>query len=491
MKLLAIILVTLFIACDHAPQNIRVNVTEQVISANYMGNGVQWDGYPEAEMWGASVSDQDWEKLYKRLDFMKPNYIRCLINSPFHYYNPETGQYDKTRNIETIARVLQYCQDNGITVLFGEYNPPTWDMKDDPQWIAMAADYLNYLVTDLGFTCIKYYNLFNEPDGSWASTNGDFYLWKRMLEMFYQQMQTYPGLTDKVQLAAPDIVVGYTNPASPYKSYEWVDQTVIQLDNIVGLYDIHAYPGQHQVRSGQFAEIIERYRQNVPEGKQIILGEAGYKYWRSEDSLLMAEYNRRALANPFTLGTDCNMFVYDFFYGLDMPLLAMDIMNAGFSALAAWMLDDAMHSTNDAGNKYDIKLWGMWNILGEEVFGLPEEEEIRPWFHSWSLMCRYFPAGTNILRIESEPAQGVRMVAGTSNGALTVAMVNFGDSDYTVSLSLPTPISNAKLYEYKEIGMKTDANGFIAPVSTSIEANPSVELKLNRQTMILLTDITY
>ena len=50
-----------------------------------------WSGtYDEAESWGASVSDEDWQKLFKRLDFMRMGYVRCMINSPFRYYDPQT-----------------------------------------------------------------------------------------------------------------------------------------------------------------------------------------------------------------------------------------------------------------------------------------------------------------------------------------------------------------------------------------------------------------
>lgn len=78
------------------------------------------------------------------------------------------------------------------------------------------------------------------------------------------------------------------------------------------------------------------------------------------------------------------MLCYDYFYGLDMPLLAMEVMNGGYSGMAVWMLDDAMHSSGDSGKTEDVKIWGMWNILGEEVFNKPDEEQIRPWFYTWS-----------------------------------------------------------------------------------------------------------
>ena len=66
----------------------------------------------------------------------------------------------------------------------------------------MSVDYLNYLVTDLGFSCIKHFVIFNEPDGIWASTNGDYELWKNVLFRFHEKMKTYPGLLEKVSFAA-------------------------------------------------------------------------------------------------------------------------------------------------------------------------------------------------------------------------------------------------------------------------------------------------
>lgn len=481
----------LFPGCNSIEDDASIEITREVINADYIGNGVQWDAYPEAESWGAAVSDEDWNKLYERLDYMQPQYVRCMINSPFRYFNPETGEYEKERNIGPLKRVLQYCQDNNITVLFGEFNPPTWEMKNDQRWIEMAANYLNYLVIELGFDCIKYYNLFNEPDGHWASTNGDFDLWKEMILRFQREMKKYPGLTEKVSIAGPDVVVDYNNPESKYNSFEWVDQTVFQLDSVTGIYDIHAYPGQHQVRSGNFRDLIGRYKKNIPEDKKIVFGEAGYKYWREADSLLMQEYNKRAEVHPFTKGSDSNMMVYDYFYGLDMSMLAMDIMNGGFSAIAAWMLDDAMHSDGDSGNTKDIKLWGMWNILGEEVFGSPEEENIRPWYYTWSLMCRYFPAGTDVLNVNGQLPEEIRAVAGSKDGKFSLALVNVSDKEQIIRLQLPEDLKNVQEFVYqKDFRPKNDL-GYPVPNRKNFTIPQEYELTLENESFFLLTTFPY
>lgn len=94
----------LFSACD-AGQALRVEVTDRVISSDYVGNGVEWDPYDEAEAWGAEVSDADWAKLSERLDFMRPGYVRCMINSPYRYYDAATGRYDRMRNLASLRRL--------------------------------------------------------------------------------------------------------------------------------------------------------------------------------------------------------------------------------------------------------------------------------------------------------------------------------------------------------------------------------------------------
>ena len=140
---------------------INVEVSSEVVSTDYVGNGVEWDPYDEALSWGSEVSGEDWAKLEERLDYMRPGYVRCMINSLFTYYDAAAGKYDRTRNIESLKRLLGYCQEHSVFVIFGEYNPPRWDMKGSEEWVRMSVDFLNYLVNDLGFDCIRQFVIFN------------------------------------------------------------------------------------------------------------------------------------------------------------------------------------------------------------------------------------------------------------------------------------------------------------------------------------------
>ncbi|MBQ3439493.1 MAG: hypothetical protein IJG35_05875 [Bacteroidales bacterium] len=474
-----VVMVMLACGCSRT-ERLRVSVSDAVLQSSYLGNGVEWDPYDEAPGWGVEVSDADWKKLTARMDFLRPGFIRCMIGGQNLYY--DHGTYDRERNAEPLLKLLAYCQERGIEVLFGEFNPPDKSLKADPAWVKMSVDYLDWLVQEKGFDCIRHFIIFNEPDGDWATPEGDYAFWKFMMERFHQEMALHPGLLDKVSLAGPDVVVEYRNPASAYDAPGWVAQTAADLDSLVGLYDIHAYPGQQQVRSGAFADLLQEYR--IPEGKRLVLGEAGYKYWREEDAALQAENDRRAAASPYTQGTDSQMLCGDFFYGLDLSVLAMDVMNGGVSGMAVWMLDDALHAGGDSPR--NLKVWGFWNILGEELFGDPSLETPKPSFYGWALMSRFVPAGCDILRVEAPPAEGLRMAAAVLDGRHTLAVVNFSDTDRNLEVHLP--LSGAVRYEYVEGVCPADADGMPVPVSTGIGGKRH-EVAVPAQSLVLLTDM--
>lgn len=474
-----VVMVMLACGCSRT-ERLRVSVSDAVLQSSYLGNGVEWDPYDEAPGWGVEVSDADWKKLTARMDFLRPGFIRCMIGGQNLYY--DHGTYDRERNAEPLLKLLAYCQERGIEVLFGEFNPPDKSLKADPGWVKMSVDYLDWLVQEKGFDCIRHFIIFNEPDGDWATPEGDYAFLKSMMGRFHQEMALHPGLLDKVSLAGPDVVVEYRNPASAYDAPGWVAQTAADLDSLVGLYDIHAYPGQQQVRSGAFADLLQEYR--IPEGKRLVLGEAGYKYWREEDAALQAENDRRAAASPYTQGTDSQMLCGDFFYGLDLSVLAMDVMNGGVSGMAVWMLDDALHAGGDSPR--NLKVWGFWNILGEELFGDPSLETPKPSFYGWALMSRFFPAGCDILRVEAPPAEGLRMAAAVLDGRHTLAVVNFSDTDRNLEVHLP--LSGAVRYEYVEGVCPADADGMPVPVSTGIGGKRH-EVAVPAQSLVLLTDM--
>ena len=333
---------------------------DSVVNRGYIGNGVQWDPYALDYGQGrVEISDADWAKLYARLDFMRPAFIRVMTNTTSVVRN---GRLDRMRGFEHLSHILGYCQSRGVTVMFGDWGGSLMDARAgtvNRTLLDHAAAYVAWLVGEKGYDCIRYYNLVNEPNGFWSAADGDFDLWAKAVSYFRGRLDA-EGLAGKVELVGPDAAIW-----GPEEAW-WVSRSRDELGDRIGLYDIHTYPSKCTVNSGEYTRILEAYRREVPAGKKIVMGEIGFKFVEPADSLLQAENLRRAAAHPNASTDDSQMFVYDPMYGTDMADALFQTIHAGYSGCIAWMLDDAMHF-KEAPDK--LKIWGFWNIFGDEIFG--------------------------------------------------------------------------------------------------------------------------
>ena len=473
------------------------------VNTNIIANGVQWSAYPHADSkeaeWGLLMTPSKWSRVYERLDFIKPGVVRVMDQAGWRYFkglNPSGNPVldFNTDEVKALFNVLDYCQKNNIVVIFGEWGAPGFwgepgniDRADDPRWISMITRYLDFLINRKGYTCIKYYNLVNEPNGNWASTNGDWNQWKKGLLMLNDSI-TSIGLKGKLQIAGPDAVVVYDNPASPYKGLEWVDETIKQLDSAIGIYDVHAYPDGESVRSGDFGKYYGNIYSKVKKtGKKLVLGELGLKY----SGALYLKNRALAEADPNASNDDSNMFIYEYFYGLDVADALIQAMNNGLEGAIAWDLDDAMHTQDDKGDKTKLKRWGMWNSLGTELCNKPEDENLRPWFYTWSLMCRFFPSGMNIASILIPAGCPLRVVAGFSENSLSIALLNNSDIEQTISLKGigMSMVQQLSKYLYIDGKRAVDEKGFPVAVGIIKSKSSAYSLCVPAKSFILLTNL--
>ena len=59
-----------------------VTFGQEVINPGYIGNGAQWDPYLlDYGSVKLQISEQDWQKIYRRLDFMRPQLMRVVHNT--------------------------------------------------------------------------------------------------------------------------------------------------------------------------------------------------------------------------------------------------------------------------------------------------------------------------------------------------------------------------------------------------------------------------
>lgn len=458
---------------------------ENVITQSYLGNGAQWDPYQldygKAQL---SISDADWKKIYDRLDFMKPQVMRVMINTSSAMDN---DTLNVNKGLDNLLPILEYCQSRNVTVTFGDWGGGMVNSEVDSiskSNLGYAAKYLDFLVNDKGFTCIKYYNMINEPNGFWSVTDESYSLWKDATAYFQGELESI-GLTEQVSIMGPDIAIWDSNET------DWITRTHQDLGDAVGLYDIHTYPSKVTVNSEEYSRIIRAYKEKVPENTPIIMGEIGFKFVEDEDSDLNKENIARAKAKPYASVEDSQMFVYDHVYGTDMADALFQTVNEGYSGCVVWMLDDAMHSKEE---KHKLKVWGFWNILGDEFFG-PEEETVRPWYYAWSLLTKYMPSGSRIFESLREGDDAIKTIALEKDGKHMLAIVNVANTEKEIQINLENfpQLEGVKKFIYSKEQMKTEGDYKILPNEENLEIKPSegIRLDVTPETLIVLTNFTY
>ena len=189
------------------------------------------------------------------------------------------------------------------------------------------------------------------------------------------------GLAERIAIAAPDA------------DAEWLQRTLAdsRLRETTGLFDVHWYVTRDELNDGLVEQGCRELRDQIARfdpAKPLVFGELGIVDGKTND--------------------DRQPNVFGFGYGVDMADAAIQLMRGGSAGFIAWYLDDAMHFFGDGeyvrhegdplpADAYSRrKVWGMWNSLGDRM-GHPEESQLRPWFYTWSLLSRYFPAGCEIV----------------------------------------------------------------------------------------------
>lgn len=460
-----------------------IMITSQTVIPSFVGIGPQWGGYDNIQSWTGSttLSDNDWNTLFTRLRYMQPPLMRIMVSQGWNYTPP--SNFNKSAGL--LFKMLDFCQSNNISVIYGEWGHQG-GTAIDTTWLNTAVGFYEYLIKTKNYTCIKYYNMVNEPNGDWSSINGNYNLWKDLIKALNAKLVA-KNLASSCQIIGPDIAIWDTN------SVGWVTNTKNEIGDIVTAYDIHTYPAETVVRGGSYSSLVQAYKNAAPVSAVMLMTELGFKY--DANSQLGMENTQLINADPYA-STDSNMMIYKAFYGVDMADAVIQNMLAGYAGIILWDLDDAMYNNESL---YKLKRWGFWNILGAEVFKNPADENIRPWFYTMSLLSKYFPEGTKIVSANVLYTKGIRAVAGVKDGKYTVAIVNSSTASYDdVNLQMENGIAlqNTKLFTYiagddASFTGKLDASGFAAPENDNVTLdlrNP-VKITIPAQSFTLYTNM--
>ena len=353
--------------------------------------------------------------MTKRVDFLNPAFVRCMIyaNTYCEGFDDEGNpiyDFDSLAN-QALIRELDYLESRDIEVVLGEWETPgrfggefEGITVDDPRWASIIGGFLDYLINQKGYTCIKYFNYVNEANSDWSYC-GDFDKWQTGINYLHTELDKY-GLNEKIKITGPDTVWDSDNT--------WLKEinSNQDLDAKIGLYDTHMYPTIDEITNGTIEEMVAEQRSCVT-GKDFYMTEIGMVTGKSDGD-----------SQPYTK---------EFSYGVIMADAASQVMRGGFSGLAIWDLDDAMHDQQNGFPITDIrslKQWGFWN----SVAGMEKD------------------------------------------GQMTYMIVNDSNSPKEVTIDVKNlNANNLKLfkYDYFDNDRKVDSNGY--PVASKVLENVNLE----------------
>ena len=417
--------------------------TGEIVVNDFLGAGVQCTGYPWFD-----ISEADWQQTFRRMDYLKIPFTRVMCDwTNFFEGLDDNGQpiyIFESRKMRNNYKLLEYCQKNKMTVMFGHWGwantalhakDQNWDIEPDSKMHArISADLIDYVVNKKGFSCIKWFDPINEPDGYWSSCDGDWELWKRVAKNIGKEIKKR-GLDKKIKVSGP---------ADCYSKWVFKALEDDELKSFMGSYNQHHYLWNKVVLNGDFEKNIKR------QVAAVRAEDPGKHYFAAELGFLDGKNQK----------TDQQLEVKKFWYGVSMADASIQLMRGGASGYLAWYLDDVMHWKGDSdgpleepANAYELrKTWGMWNGIGEE-HGDPVDEELRPWFYVWSQLSRNFPPHAQIIKASDSGVDGLRVAAARifSKGKkeVSIAVVNNTDEARAIKLVVPAfGTKNVKSFEY-------------------------------------------
>lgn len=496
-----------------------------------MGLGVQWDPYDSFQ-----PTPADWELTFQRLDFMRPGFIRVVEPASDYFRGYDSAHQPTYRwnstHIKQLRTILDYAKSRGITVVLGDWGNPM--IGGDPR---IAAGFLQQLHDTYGYTNISYYNLINEPN---YASGCAFSCWAQQVRTLAAEFASL-GMTRWLSLVGPDNANSWDDTPralaidrtagldgdNPIGGDSWVSYTLGSIPSLIGSYDSHRYTTVYGLQSAIYQGQMYARREQISNldspGKPYFEGEAGITArevspFRAGDAHAALDPRAAPLVDPsaqpavasapestgpaarasLSPFVDSQPRIREFGYGVWMGDMAIQAFSAGLAGASAWDLDDAMHVGGQYGSQ-NLKRWGFWNSLGGQDGYPASDRNLRPWFYTWALLARSFPAGSVALVAPTTNVPGLRVAAAkvpvAGGFAISLAVVNDSPTRRSLTLRVPSVAGSLTMarYDYFPRDRPVDANGFPvrAAMLQDVRLSAGLPLRLAPHGVMVLSSVGY
>ena len=457
-------------SCNQTISSQAITFSEEtLVQESFGGLGVEWGTYEDTD----KLVDDGWARVLRHMDYFQAARVRVMVSYDWFCQNfdnhdnddrdDDTWSYNFTNKYAAnTIEILEYCQIHNIDVAFGAWNViadlsdggqhDVWDMMEDVtsdiRWAKITADTLDFLVNKKGFTCIKWFVNTNEPN--YKGIKGSSKNYNNTYEKWEQGVKNVRAALDAIGLNNIGIVGGDTTGFEGSKEY--LINIAKNIPDKVGDYGVHLYLTNYAINTGEMSEKITEIYNEIKELDPGLGVDRQANIWEA------------GLFDGKDQATDCQTIIDTPNYAIRMANYTIQALASGINGITYWDFDDAMHFMYTA-TSMTPKEWGMFSSLSEATSG---KQELRPWFHSSSLLCHLFKKGnriyTNSTNGEEETFRSVATInqEGTQGGFVAI---NAGLDSVKKTFQLNDKVKGDKLYVYvfNADSYLLDSNGYIIP----------------------------
>jgi len=480
MKKILIAIISFLLLFLLSPSNIWAQSTFTISAPDsnafygpFLGFGAEWDPF----FWNVynqkqGLNQADWDLITSRMKEMNIPIVRMWTQLYFATFDPDNQVWNwNGGRMQSLFKHLDFACKNNVDVLLTDWGWSFWQNYQgnptDPRFAQGIAAFLKELVVNRGYSCIKYFNIVNEPDYESYFTNipANFPNYVTMITNIDSAL-TANGLQDKVKFIGPD--------EACCGSY-FVPTIESALHSVYDGYSFHIYHDPSLIANGSLWWRIEQYRDYVKNyspapnsdiDKIQILAEAGT-----------------------TNGVSNN-----FYHAMSMADYGTTALNTRVQAVIGWNMYDIYYDQgrSEWDNNQMIP-WGMWEYKDTGW-------ALRPWSQTWGLLTKFAPRGSIRAAVKypnntnstppDQPLGTLRVAAlKRPNGLWSIFAVNRNSSNTSVSVNLPGTITHSfDKYVVDSTSLAKYPNQVIVPAIGTVEASNSPALTLPANSFTVLVE---
>ena len=385
-----------------AASTVTIN-PNNVISTNFLGIGAEFDPFqfmPEDTKFG--YNDAYWELEKLRMQRMGVKMVRVRFQPDWFMDDWYVYDWNSPRMLaaykffDGMKQIgVEIELDFGWKVSFDAHgwysfaSLPAWQKKDSAPnnldgFAAAASVALDMLITQKGYTNIKYLTFSNEPELEDFEGPLDQKAYYKDMAVKVHDKLILDGRRGLVQIWGPEQTAGT----------DWVQYMAANAPQVFDYYSFHKYTNTVT----DFSTVTSSFRAFTdPIGK----------------STCMTEFGRQNESYRETGD-----------YGLWMTEASIRSANDQVKCQMAWRMADqymadpatGRNNPNDALH-YGLHKWGFWNWM-------PDNLNPRPSYYAFSLLTRYIDKNSNVLSTTSSDAGLLAATYKNTAGEYTLVVVN-------------------------------------------------------------------